>query len=215
VEGLPRTREHLCDACEAHQAAVLAGLQHLGIPHRENPMIVRGLDYYTRTAFEVHYPALGAQSALGGGGRYDGLVEACGGPPTPAVGFSAGIERILYALEHTRADSLPRTTGVPLVLLPLGVEARREALRLARELRRHFPASVDLTDRSLKAQLRSAGRSGAQVAILLGDTELQSQQVLVRDLAAGTQSSVAWAEAAEAVRRILQAAGASSSGASS
>jgi histidyl-tRNA synthetase len=170
-------------------------------------MIVRGLDYYTRTAFEVHYPALGAQSALGGGGRYDGLVEACGGPPTPAVGFSGGLERILYALEHTRSETLPRAIAPPVVLLPLGDEARREALRLARHLRRHVPASVDLTGRSLKAQLRSAGRSGAKVALILGEAEVQSRQVLVRDLAAGEQAPVSQEEAIDVVRRILQAAG--------
>jgi len=170
-------------------------------------MIVRGLDYYTRTAFEVHYPPLGAQSALGGGGRYDGLVEACGGPPTPAVGFSGGLERILHALGHTRSETLPQASEAPVVFLPLGAEARREALRLARALRRDFPASVDLTGRSLKAQLRSAGRSGAQVALILGDDEVQQGKILVRDLAAGAQHPVAQDEALEAVRRILQAAG--------
>jgi histidyl-tRNA synthetase len=207
VEALPRMREHLCAECEAHHAAVVAGLQHLEIPHRENPLIVRGLDYYTRTAFEVHYPPLGAQSALGGGGRYDGLVEACGGPPTPAVGFSGGLERILFALEHTRADTLPQAMAVPVALLPLGAAARREALRLARRLRRDVPARVDLSGRSLKAQLRSVGRAGTKVALILGEDEMRKGEVLVRDLAAGEQSTVPQAGVPEAVRRILREAG--------
>ncbi len=204
AERLPVLRAHLCDDCEAHHARVMRALDALGIEHRENPHIVRGLDYYTRTAFEVHDPALGAQSALGGGGRYDGLVEACGGPSTPAVGFSAGIERILHALERTReAQSV---ASAPVWVLPLGEATRIEALRLARELRRHVPAAVDLSGRSLKAQLRGADRAGARVAVIVGDDELAAGTILVRRMREGEQDSVARAEAADVVAKLVRTA---------
>jgi len=202
---LPVLRDHLCSDCEAHHETVMKALQALGIEHRENPHIVRGLDYYTRTAFEVHDPALGAQSALGGGGRYDGLVEACGGPPTPAVGFSGGIERVLLALERSRAWSTTASGAAPVLVLPLGAATRVAALQLARELRAHAPTSVDLSGRSLKAQLRGADRSGARVAVILGDDELARGDALVRDLRAGEQRSVERAGAAAAVAALLRA----------
>ncbi|UCE03994.1 MAG: histidine--tRNA ligase [Candidatus Latescibacterota bacterium] len=201
MSRLPLLRNHLCDACETHHATVLAGLARLGIPHKENPMIVRGLDYYTRTAFEVHYPPLGAQSALGGGGRYDGLVEACGGPPTPAVGFSAGIERVLFALEQTSAEA---PVEPPIVVLPLGDAARVPALELARELRAVAPTAVDLSGRSLKALLRSAGRGGAHVAVILGDKEMTRAEVTVRDLLAGEQETSPRTGVTAAVQALLQ-----------
>jgi histidyl-tRNA synthetase len=212
---LPSLREHLCEACREHHAAVRAGLETLGMAYRENPMLVRGLDYYTRTAFEVHYPPLGAQSALGGGGRYDGLVEACGGPPTPAVGFSAGIERILVALEATRA--VPAVAaGTPILVLPLGEPARQRALALARELRVVAAAEVDLSGRSLKAQLRSADRSGARLAVILGDEELARGEVALRDLVSSEQRSCSLKDVVGEVRRLLTSnPTASSEGASS
>jgi len=201
IERLPLLRDSLCADCKAHHAAVLAGLDALGISYRENPRLVRGLDYYTRTAFEVHYPPLGAQSALGGGGRYDGLVEACGGPPTPAVGFSSGIERVLVALE-----SQPATAGAPRIwIAPLGDAARRQALVLARDLRRVATTEVDLSSRALKAQLRSADRAGARIAVLLGDAELDARAATVRDLRSGEQIQAPWPEVAAAAARLLAA----------
>ncbi len=206
VQRLPRMRAHLCGACSAHHDVVLAGLRELGIPHRENTAIVRGLDYYTRTAFEVHYPPLGAQSALGGGGRYDGLVEACGGPPTPGVGFSAGLERILFALEKTHAPA-SAVAEDRIVILPLGRPGRLQALRLAHALREVAPTAVDLSGRSLKSQLRAAGRSGARVAVILGAEDRAADEVVVRDLAAAVQAVHARADVVAAVRALLQGQG--------
>jgi histidyl-tRNA synthetase len=200
---LPVLRQHLCADCETHHATVMNALGKLGIPHRENPHVVRGLDYYTRTAFEVHYPALGAQSALGGGGRYDGLVEACGGPATPAVGFSAGIERVLYALDQTRPERLARALPATALVLPLGDATRVEALQLARELRAYAQTVVDLSGRSLKAQLRGADRSGARVAVILGSDEVARGEVVVRDLRASEQDRVARAQVGDAVAALL------------
>ena len=199
IERLPLLRDALCADCRAHHAAVTAGLDALGVAYSENPRLVRGLDYYTRTAFEVHYPPLGAQSALGGGGRYDGLVEACGGPPTPAVGFSAGIERVLVA---TATLPVPAPAAT-MWLAPLGEAARRQALVLARSLRAVAPVQVDLSGRGLKSQLRGADRNGCRIAILLGDDEMARGVALVRDLAGGTQTAAPWAELPATVRRIL------------
>ncbi|MFQ5599506.1 MAG: histidine--tRNA ligase [Candidatus Krumholzibacteriia bacterium] len=207
VERLPTLRDHLCAACREHHATVLEGLAALEIPYRENPRLVRGLDYYTCTAFEVHYPPLGAQSALGGGGRYDGLVEACGGPATPAVGFSSGLERILLALRETRTGELQLHSGARLLVTPLGRRARLRALQIARTLRAIAPTSVDLSDRSLKAQLRSAARTGARVAVILGEQEIEQGEAIVRNLQAGEQTAVPWQQVAEAVRAILEPAG--------
>ncbi len=209
VERLPLLRDSLCDECRAHHASVRAGLETLGVPFTENPRLVRGLDYYTRTAFEVHYPALGAQSALGGGGRYDGLFEACGGPPTPAVGFSAGIERVLVAVEAAeRARDAVPAAGAAIWVAPLGDAARRRALVLARALRTVAPATVDLSGRALKAQMRGADRARARVVVLLGDDEMGRGEALVRDLQSGEQAAYAWADVLGAVRRILETAGA-------
>jgi histidyl-tRNA synthetase len=198
VRRLPRLDGHLCEPCRTHHARVLAGLTALGVPWVENPLLVRGLDYYTRTAFEVHHAPLGAQSALGGGGRYDGLFEACGGPPTPAVGFSAGIERILVALGEEASEM-----AAPIQVLPVGESARVPALALARTLRRVAPAAVDLSGRSLKAQLRAADRSGARVAVLLGDDEMARGEAMVRDLSRGAQSALALDAVPETVARLL------------
>ena len=204
VAQLPKLGAFLSSAETRHHETVLAGLDALEIPWQANDRLVRGLDYYTRTAFEVHYPPLGAQSALGGGGRYDGLVEACGGPATPAVGFSAGIERILFALEQTQPQLLQHRVEAPVVVLPVGDAARLEGMRLARQLRQVAPTSIDLTGRSLKAQLRTAGKGDAQLGVILGDSELQRGEATLRDLRAGEQRAVALQDLLEAVRQSLQ-----------
>jgi histidyl-tRNA synthetase len=201
AERLPKLSGFLSAEDRVHFDTVRGALDALGIDHVQNDLLVRGLDYYTRTAFEVHYAPLGSQSALGGGGRYDGLIEACGGPPTPAVGFSAGIERILYALQDSAAAP-PAAADAAVVVLPLGASARVEALRLARRLRSVAAARVDLTGRSLKAQLRTAGRD-ARVAVILGDHELQKREASVRDLVRGEQRSVGLDELLDVVKRTL------------
>ena len=203
VAQLPKLSEFLTPEEVDHHEQVLRGLDVLEIPWQANDRLVRGLDYYTRTAFEVHYPPLGAQSALGGGGRYDGLVQACGGPETPAVGFSAGIERILLALEQTQAAGHDLPAGPPITVLPVGQAARLAAMRLAGQLRTVAPTSIDLTGRSLKAQLRTAGKGDATVGIILGDDELQRGEIMLRDLRAGEQQAVAQAAALDAVRQLL------------
>jgi histidyl-tRNA synthetase len=200
----PRMEDHLCQACREHAAAVRAHLDALGVPYRPAPLLVRGLDYYTRTAFEYYRRgAEGSQQALGGGGRYDGLVEVLGGPPTPGLGFAIGLDRVALALQETGRER-------PAVPPPLAVVVSADGsdtvgrLRLATELRRAgLAVRADLGRRRLARQLEGAARDGAHFAVILGD-ELAHGQVQLRDLQAGTQRLVALADLARELARAEQ-----------
>lgn len=186
---VPVMLDVLCDACKAHLQGVEDNLRALGVEYVVNPHIVRGLDYYTRTAFEFISSALGAQSTVLAGGRYDGMVEELGGPPTPGIGFGAGIERLLMAAGET--VPLPEAPG-PLFIATLGAVARRAGFVLAEKLRRAgIPALTDYGERSLKAQMREANRKGAWYTIVLGENELASGEAALRDMRAGTETPLA------------------------
>jgi len=187
----PRTWDHLCDACAEHFAAVRVHLDVLGIEYELAPDIVRGLDYYTRTTFEFYRPgAQGQQDALGGGGRYDGLVELLGGQPTPGIGWALGLDRVVHALQDTAVD-VAREVRVVAVVVGAEVGATAERLRLATEIRAAgLPARADLSQRKLGKQLEAAARDGAHFAAIIGE-ELAGGQIQLRDLPAGTQRSVA------------------------
>ena len=178
----PRMVDHLCAPCREHFDRVLALLAAEGVEPRVQPYMVRGLDYYVRTAFEVTAPGLGAQNALGGGGRYDGLVRALGGPDVPGVGFALGIERLAIVLDAAGAVAAERPE---FVVAPLGAAAEGAATGLAHRLRRSG-ARVDVEPgaRSLKSQMRHAAKLGARYVIILGDDELASGTVTVRDMEA-------------------------------
>ena len=186
----PAILDHLCGDCAEHLARVESLLDVRGISYHRDRALVRGLDYYTRTVFEVHYPKLGAQSALGGGGRYDRLVEDCGGPHTPAVGFSAGIERIVWAIgeENSIPASAYESRGAYLCLM--SSDAEPAAARIAGQLRQVVPVEVDFTGRGLKAQLKGANRAGARFAVILGDEELAARSATVKDLDSGEQKTL-------------------------
>ncbi|MDR7408055.1 MAG: histidine--tRNA ligase [Armatimonadota bacterium] len=190
ARGAPRMLDYLCPDCRAHFDAVRRHLEILGIAVEVDPLIVRGLDYYTRTAAEVHYPKLGAQSTLFGGGRYDGLAEVLGGPATPGVGFGMGLERVLMVLEEE--GLVPDlATGVQVYVCHDGPPWEEEALRLVDFLRGSgLRADRDLLGRSLRAQLRAASRSGARWAVLVGVAEVPSGYVVLRDLRAGEQRPI-------------------------
>jgi histidyl-tRNA synthetase len=186
----PAITDRLCAACAEHLAAVRAHLDALGVGYRLDPRLVRGLDYYTRTAFEV-FPvgAEGQQSAIGGGGRYDGLVELLGGRPTPGIGFGIGLDRLAMAL-----GSVDEAVGEspPLVVIA-GADptATADRLRIATDLRADgLSARADLGQRKLGKQLEAAARDHAHFVVILGD-ELADGQVQVKDLQAGTQKAVA------------------------
>ncbi len=190
TEDAPRITDYLDEACASHLARVRAGLDALGIEHRLEPRLVRGLDYYTRTTFEFSATSLtSAQNAVGGGGRYDGLVEAIGGPPTPGIGFGIGIERLLLACDAEGVfPGDPRRPDAFVVDVTGGAAARD----LCAQLRRAGLAAVRAYDeRSLKSQLKQADRSGARVALIVGPEELAGDVVTARPLLqAGPQVSV-------------------------
>jgi histidyl-tRNA synthetase len=169
--GAPRMVDHLCDACASHFAQVRAGLSVLGITYELEPRLVRGLDYYTRTTFEFQAPALEtAQNGIGGGGRYDGLTEELGGPPTPGIGFGIGIERVLLACDAEGVFPAPAAAVDVFVVDVTGAVA----LRLVHELRdAGVRADRAFDSRSMRAQFKAADRSGAEVAVVVGPDELE------------------------------------------
>ena len=184
VAEAPPLEDHYNDESRRFFEEVKAGLEQLGIAYRVNRNLVRGLDYYTHTAFEFTTTKLGAQSAVIAGGRYDGLMEQLGGPPTPGVGWAAGIERLGLLLDGTP----PART--PVALVPIGPAAEREAVALAGELR-HAGVAVDLAFKGKPGQrMKRADRIGAATAVVFGDDELATGQVLLRDLATGEQRPV-------------------------
>ncbi len=195
----PRIAEQLCDACAEHYRSLKAHLAVLEVPVREAPHIVRGLDYYTRTAFEYFVAGReGQQQALGGGGRYDGLFELLGGRPTPGVGLAIGIDRIAAIVEGGLGVVETRPVAVVVGADPTATDVR---LRLATDLRAAgLAARADLAQRKLARQLDGAAREGAHFAVVVGD-ELDAGQVQLRDLEAGTQRLVNVADLARELKR--------------
>jgi len=179
TEGAPKLTDHLSAHARAHFEAVLAGLQTLAIPYTLNPRLVRGLDYYTLTTFEITTTHLGAQNAVGAGGRYDGLVETLGGPKTPAVGFAVGLERTVLALPAT---ALPASSKLVYVAAfgDHGGPAGRRVLYDLRAL--GVRADIDYRASTLKAHLKQADRLGASLAVIVGDDETVKNLVIVRDM---------------------------------
>jgi histidyl-tRNA synthetase len=186
---LPLISEHLVDEDADHYRRVRELLSALGIPFTVDPHLVRGLDYYTRTVFEIYHGARGAQSALCGGGRYDDLVEQCGGPATPAIGFSAGLERIIDALPAGSPAAVDRGEGIRYYVACVGAGAEARALRAAGVLRRFGSAQVDLSGRSRKTQLEAAAKKKARFAVVV--EEAGAGFVEWHDLAARTGVRVA------------------------
>jgi histidyl-tRNA synthetase len=194
IEAAPHIVDHLCDECAAHFAELRASLDLLDRLYTINHRLVRGLDYYTKTVFEVWAAGIGAQAAVVGGGRYDGLAEAIGGPPTPGVGFGSGIERIVLVMKELGVEA-PSLPVPPVFLAHLGPQAKREAMRLVYALRAvDVGAWLAFEERGLKSQLREAGKRAARYAVILGEEELAAGKAAVRDMAAGEQSDVALAE---------------------
>jgi histidyl-tRNA synthetase len=174
----PVMMDHLCAACSAHFAAVRGHLDAESVAYAVNGRMVRGLDYYCRTAFEIVADGLGAQNAIGGGGRYDGLVASLDGPSVAGIGFALGVERLVLALAGAEV-----ATGFDLFVAPLGERAEARAFRLARELRRHgLRLEIEPGRRSLKSHLRRADKLGAAFALIVGDDELTRGRAVLRNL---------------------------------
>ncbi|HLO67554.1 MAG TPA: histidine--tRNA ligase [Holophaga sp.] len=187
LEGHPVMVDFLDPASRDHHERLKAILVELGLPFTENPRLVRGLDYYTRTAFEVLSSDLGAQSALLGGGRYDGLVKQLGGPQVAAFGWSIGLDRLAMLMQQLHGDGESRALPI---LVPLGPAATLKALGLAREWWAQGAAfTLETRGAALKKALTTANRVGAPLALILGDGELERGEIAVKDLAAGTQEA--------------------------
>ena len=192
IAAAPLMADNLCDACAEHFAQVRRYLEALDIPYHVNPTLVRGLDYYTRTVFEILPPEEGAQSVVLGGGRYDGLIELLGGRPTPGIGFGSGIERfILNVKRQEAATAQPEGAGVDAVVVSLGDAAAAAGVKLASDLRRQgLEAVLAPQGRSLRGQLRHATALRASYALVLGEDELARGAVQVKELASGAQREV-------------------------
>ena len=172
---------------ETHFKTVIEYLDILKIEYELRPRLVRGLDYYTRTTFEITSSDLGAQDAICGGGRYDGLVEMLGGKPTPGIGFAAGMERVLLAMK----SHVSNKNKVQIYIVGLGDNARTTVIKLAEELRhQNLATEFDVLRRSLKAQLREANKMSVKYAIIIGDKELESNQLVVKDFLTGNQQTI-------------------------
>ena len=196
----PKVTDYLCSDCQLHFQSVQRYLGAMNIHFHLNPRLVRGLDYYTRTVFEIEPRERGGQSTLGGGGRYDDLIESLGGKPTPAVGFAAGLERIILNLKKQKTD-IPALPKPDVFIAYMGEDAKIKALKIASDLRRAGIAAIMATgDRSLKGQLRQANSLGIAHTLILGKQELSKQSVMLRDMSSGEQKTIPLAEIAQILK---------------
>ena len=188
----PKITDCLCEECQEHFHKVQHFLSEAGVEFELDARLVRGLDYYTKTAFEIKYPPLGAQSAVAGGGRYDGLIEEIGGNPTPAVGFATGLERVLLALE--KQNLLPEMdTQTDAFVVALGEEAQGAAFKLLTKLRQAgLKAGMDYAGRSMKAQMKQANKANARFALIIGEDEVKEACVQLKDMEKSEQEKVSF-----------------------
>lgn len=196
----PKITDCLCEECAEHFAKLKELLTSAGISFTHDSRLVRGLDYYTKTAFEIKYPPLGAQSAVAGGGRYDGLIEEMGGNPTPAVGFATGLERLLLALESQ--NLLPeKNRSVDAYVVALGETAQAEGFKLLNSLRQQgLSAAMDFAGRSMKAQMKQANKLGAKYSVILGEDEIAEGVVMLRSMEDSSQVNVPMNQVAEKIK---------------
>jgi histidyl-tRNA synthetase len=197
LRDAPLVIDWLCAPCKAHHDTVRELLSDVGVTWQDDPRLVRGLDYYTRTTFEFVHDGLGSQSAVGGGGRYDGLSEDIDGPPLPGVGWALGVDRTVLALDAERVTP-PTRRRLDVFAVPIGDEARRVLFRTIVELRREgIAADLAYGNRGLKGAMRAADRSGAVYALVLGERDLDAGVAQLRDLTTGDQTAVALTELVE------------------
>ena len=185
----PSILDHLCRGCQDHFGTVKESLAQLEIPFKINSFMVRGLDYYNRTTFELITDALGAQSAVGAGGRYDGLVEQLGGPSLPGIGFAMGMERLVLLLQQQEAQANGPTSD--LFIAALGEEAQKIAFAILHGLRKNgLQAGMDIEGRSLKSQMKQAGRANAAYTLILGEEEMAKKIAILRDMSTRAQEEI-------------------------
>lgn len=190
VAGIPLILDNLCDECKDHFDQVKAFLDAKGIDYQINPLIVRGLDYYTKTVFEIISDSLGAQSTVCGGGRYDGLVEECGGPKTPGIGFAIGLERLMMILEAQKAIDIIEEP-MDIYIATIGDMARLKASDLISVLRKKgISADMDHVGRSIKAQFKYAGKQGYKFVCTIGENELTTGDLRIKNMKEGKEDSI-------------------------
>ncbi len=201
----PLMLDYLSESAAEHFATVRSHLDALGVPYVVNPRLVRGLDYYTKTTFEFVHDGLGAQSGIGGGGRYDGLMQTLGGQPLSGIGYGLGVDRTVLALAAEGVDAAP-AGRVDVFGVPMGEAARLRLAVLAQRLRA-AGVRTDLAygNRSVKASMKAADRSGAAVAIVIGDRDLEAEQVVLKDLSNGEQREVPIADVVDEIVRLVRA----------
>ena len=193
-QGAPRITDCLCDECKAHFDKVQSYLKELDVPFELDSNLVRGLDYYTKTAFEVQYTPLGAQSAVAGGGRYDGLVEEIGGDATPGIGFAIGLERVLLALE--KQELLPEIEEyVDVFFVALGEAAEKTSFKLMQKVRAAgLAAAMDFAGRSLKAQMKQANKKKSRFVAILGEDEVKDTSITLKNMKTSEQKKIVFEE---------------------
>ncbi len=197
----PSVLDHLCADCETQFQSVQRYLKELSLPYAVNPRMVRGLDYYTKTTFELVTDRLGAQSAVAAGGRYDGLIKDLGGPALPGIGFAMGVERLVLLKESDRIE--PATPD--LFLAALGEEAADRAFVLMSELQRQgIRAEMGYQGKSLKAQMRRADKLGSRFALILGEEELQNEAAPLRNMSGGDQQNISLSGGGEELAKRLR-----------
>lgn len=202
--GAPVTIDCLCSDCRDNFARVKGYLDRLGIPYVVDGRLVRGLDYYTHTAFEVMARDIGAQSSIGGGGRYNGLVEVFGGVPTPGVGFALGVERIILAMERQGAP-FPAVNRPDVFVAAMDRSCEEEAFSILFDLRKNgLKADKDYLGRSLKAQMKYAGKTGCRLVVLVGGDELKRGAAAVRNMAGGNQVEMPLDGLARGIKEIIK-----------
>lgn len=205
VEEAPSIQEHLCEECDIHFAAVQKNLQQLGVQYSLNKFMVRGLDYYTRTTFEFITTDLGAQAAVGAGGRYDGLIEQLGGPKNiPGIGFALGIERLVLLLQQQEQEQAA-ANGVHIFVAGLGEKASEFTFPLVHTLRQNkIVAAMDHEGRSLKSQMKQANKAGAAWVLIVGENELEQGQVVLRNMETKEQEEIATISLIDTLLKKLQ-----------
>ncbi|NLB88222.1 MAG: histidine--tRNA ligase [Syntrophomonadaceae bacterium] len=203
ITGYPYIADHLCADCKTHYETVKSVLEENNIHYIHDDNLVRGLDYYTNTAFEIHIPGIGAQSAVGGGGRYNGLVKECGGPDVPGIGFALGMERLLLATEAI-GKNVADDSIVDVFIMVMDESFEPKAMQFLTGLRReNIRADKDYNSRSAKAQLKYADKLGAKIAIIIGEDEIKNHYYTVRDMANSKQITVPEQDIVEYIKSTL------------
>ena len=190
LTDVPYMLDNICDECRDHFEGLKSSLETLGLTYVVDPRIVRGLDYYTKTAFEIVSKDIGAQGTVCGGGRYDGLIEECGGPNTPGIGFGLGLERLLLVIESQGVE-IPVPVFMDVYVANMGEEGAKEALRQINKLRKEgIKAEKDYMGRSLKAQMKYANKINAGYVVVLGEEEIKSGRIKVKDMSTGSEEEI-------------------------